>query len=788
MTTATRRKAGDRGQALLKRDPTRSISQRRAFAVKLRRQFALLKGRIALLVLKEDAFGLALPDSRAPAVNAGWVTLDSGQHVYVGDDGEIMPHGPGGAPAAGKAGAPRKFTSYDDGGEWGREHYGNWAAKLTPEQDHAVGQYVSNSQRVNDVLRGRSDDPGAKAQAARIVPHLDAALAAHPVPEAVQAWRGVAAHAGRDWGGLVGKTFTDPGYFSTSVNANEARAHADPAKYRGGAMLRVTVPKGTPGAYLGAHDSSVGEHELLLGRGLTYRVRAVHEPGGPGHPGAVYGLGKGDYRVVDVEVVPHGHTVNARFQFISSPDKLAAFRRFLAQQFQDTVTGPGEEALWERYVTDGYRRGAGRAFDDVRRRERALAAGDREKVATYDGTREAFLRDSFGRPVAIEKVKLLAGRAFDELEGVTEQMGVRMGRVLADGLVKGDGPEVVARALADEVDIGRGRAFAVAQHELSYAHNEGNLDAMEAMGVEEVGVAVEWVASGLGTTAKGNPSPCERCAAMEGVVLTIAEARGLMPLHVGCLCSWLPANVGEPDAGRKTTKGEIDDALAEADVDDVEVSMGRPESVLNTFCPTGPGGGIDPTCSPHGGGEAGGEHGYAPGSGEGRLYVTRPGAGESDAATREAARATRGRSDADLGQHYVEGPAALAAAAGEEPALAWRAALARDVVRANTKAREDVEVRFKPATGVASVWTGTHGVDARVLLEARQGGTLVRGPRGAKLVPHDATDHEASRAIHAAAGYRFPDGLTGNVAPGSALNVDHGPALGAFSAWLAGRG
>jgi hypothetical protein len=381
VTTRTRRKAGDRGQALLRRDPQRSISQRRAFAVKLRRQFALLKGRLMLLVLKEDAFGLALPDNRAPAVNA-------------------------------------------------------------------------------------------------------------------------------------------------------------------------------------------------------------------------------------------------RFAFATSEVKLASFRRWLATQFQDTVTGPSEEALWERYVTDGYRRGAGRAFDDVRRRERALAAGDRDKVRTYDGTREAFLRDSFGRPVAAEKVKLLAGRAFDELEGVTEQMGVRMGRVLADGLVRGDGPDVVARALADEVDIGRGRAFAVAQHELSYAHNEGNLDAMEAMGVEEVGVAVEWVASGLGTTAKGNPSPCERCAAMEGVVLTIAEARGLMPLHVGCLCSWVPANVGEPGAGRKTAKGEINDALAEADVDDVEVSTDRPESVLNvdhgpalaafsrwlatnTFCPTGEGGGVDPSCPAHPGGAAG---------------------------------------------------------------------------------------------------------------------------------------------------------------------------------------
>jgi SPP1 gp7 family putative phage head morphogenesis protein len=331
VSPATRRKAGDRGQALLRRDPTRSISQRRAFAVKLRRQFALLKGRIALLVLKEDAFGLALPDNRAPAVNA-------------------------------------------------------------------------------------------------------------------------------------------------------------------------------------------------------------------------------------------------RFAFATSEVKLASFRRFLAQQFQGAVTGPGEGALWERYVTDGYRRGAGRAFDDVRRRERALAAGDRAKVATYDGTRAAFLRDSFGRPVAVEKVKLLAGRAFDELEGVTEQMGVRMGRVLADGLVKGDGPDAVARALADEVDVGRQRAEVIARTELSRAHASGQLAALRDMGVEEVGVMVEWL---------NGPNPCPRCAALRGVVLKLDEAEGLIPLHSSCVCAFAPANTGEDDAGQKTTKGEIDDALAEAGVDDVEVSVGRPGGVLN---------------------------------------------------------------------------------------------------------------------------------------------------------------------------------------------------------------
>jgi SPP1 gp7 family putative phage head morphogenesis protein len=308
---------------------------------------------------------------------------------------------------------------------------------------------------------------------------------------------------------------------------------------------------------------------------------------------------------------------NARWQFATSPEKLAQFRSWLDAQFASTVAGQSEEALWARYVEQGYKKGAGRAFDDVRRRERALAAGDRAKVRTYDGTREAFLRDGFARPVAAEKVQLLAGRAFDELGGVTDQMGVRMGRVLADGLVRGQSPGEVARALAAEVDVGRDRAIVISRTELLRSHNEGALTALENLGVEEVGVAVEW------ETAEG---ACPKCSAMEGVVLRIDEARGLIPLHPQCRCCWVPSNVGEDTDGQVRGKGAIDDALAEAGVDDLGVSADRPESVLNAaadhgpaleafsrwlaanaFCPTGEGGGVDPSCPAHpGGGPAGG--------------------------------------------------------------------------------------------------------------------------------------------------------------------------------------
>jgi hypothetical protein len=54
---------------------------------------------------------------------------------------------------------------------------------------------------------------------------------------------------------------------------------------------------------------------------------------------------------------------------------------------------------------------------------------------------------------------------------------------------------------------------------------------------------------------------------MEGVVLKLEEARGMIPRHPFCKCAWVPANVGESGAGQKDTQSSIRRA--------VRVSVGR---------------------------------------------------------------------------------------------------------------------------------------------------------------------------------------------------------------------
>jgi len=55
----------------------------------------------------------------------------------------------------------------------------------------------------------------------------------------------------------------------------------------------------------------------------------------------------------------------------------------------------------------------------------------------------------------------------------------------------------------------------------------------------------------------GDERVCPLCEPLDGTVMTIEEARGLIPRHPNCRCMWVPANVGEKvDKKRHWTKAQ----------------------------------------------------------------------------------------------------------------------------------------------------------------------------------------------------------------------------------------
>jgi hypothetical protein len=310
-----------------------------------------------------------------------------------------------------------------------------------------------------------------------------------------------------------------------------------------------------------------------------------------------------------VSTPPLPPTVNAGRWAFQAPDQQAqAFASWLRATTARLITSPEDKALWDEYARAGFARGSGRAFDEVGKgRQGAAARVPAQLRGTFaHGAKDQFLREVFSRPKSADRVRLISQAAFADYEGVTGAMAVRMGRVVADGLLQGWTPHRLARELAQVADLTLSRALQIARDEVVRSASEGTLDAMERLGVQEVTAAVEWTTSGL-------PTVCPRCAALEGVVLTVDEARGLIPLHSRCNCSWLPAVTKEK--GQVRSAAAVRDAFDEADVNRA-VAGRRPKPVANSepvaefsrawvevanaFCATGRGGGVDPSCGRRG--------------------------------------------------------------------------------------------------------------------------------------------------------------------------------------------
>jgi hypothetical protein len=224
-------------------------------------------------------------------------------------------------------------------------------------------------------------------------------------------------------------------------------------------------------------------------------------------------------------------TFNAgRYAFATDDKKVAAFQSWFKEQVDkgllEVEAGYEKEPWTSPYVKSAYRTGVVRGFTDARPQ---LGA----KADFYKGTQAEFLREAFASPEQTAKLRLLSTRAFDQLKGVTAEMDKRISMTLAEALSKGYGAEATAKLLNENVvELGRTRARMIARTEVIHAHAEGQLDSFERLGVEDVGIEAEWV-----TGAKACPTCLDKA---KGGPYTIKQARGLIPFHPNCRCTWRP--------------------------------------------------------------------------------------------------------------------------------------------------------------------------------------------------------------------------------------------------------
>lgn len=239
------------------------------------------------------------------------------------------------------------------------------------------------------------------------------------------------------------------------------------------------------------------------------------------------------------------------WRFLTDEAKITQYKQWLEGEISTGILTTGADgAPWTNaYINSAYRTGVVRAYNDSR-----AALGEIGEPGFFAGGRSEFLRAAFAAPETESKLRLLYTRAFDSLKGMTTQMGNQLSRVLTTGLAAGLGPEQIARNITNQIArINRNRARTIARTELIHAHAEGQLDSFERLGVEEVGVLAEWITA-------GDDRVCPQCFELEGAVMPIPEARGLIPRHPNCRCAWVPAT--EEKVNRARLKGQISKSIS----------------------------------------------------------------------------------------------------------------------------------------------------------------------------------------------------------------------------------
>ena len=233
-----------------------------------------------------------------------------------------------------------------------------------------------------------------------------------------------------------------------------------------------------------------------------------------------------------------GVIANAPYPFKTSPKKIKDFQAWLQRQVNAkilTVPKNLKGQPWtSTYVKSAWKKGALRAYTDAR-------PNLGQSQPFYEGSKAEFLRSSFDAAERTSKIQMLYTRTYETLKGISSQMSSQMAQVLADGMAHGKHPVEIARMMSKTISgMSRVRAMLIAQTEIMHSHAEGQLDGFEELGIERVGADVEFSTS-------DDSGVCEECASLQGELYTIEEARGVIPAHPRCRCSWVPAPVEVPD-------------------------------------------------------------------------------------------------------------------------------------------------------------------------------------------------------------------------------------------------
>lgn len=226
---------------------------------------------------------------------------------------------------------------------------------------------------------------------------------------------------------------------------------------------------------------------------------------------------------------PNDPLITNAFKFETSEAKVNTFEQWIISKLTETMEDKdvySGQDWWKLYIERAFKQGADRAFESMKKKGKA----DQRSSDKMSGAKNQFF-STFGTEATKERMKLIAGRTFKGMKGLNDMMKTQLTLALIDGLLQGQSPRVIAKALVDKVGVNKTRALMIARTEIVRAHAEGTIASLKALGVKQIGVQVEVAVSG---------NACPICRKYKGKIFDIDKAQGLIPFHPGCRCTVIP--------------------------------------------------------------------------------------------------------------------------------------------------------------------------------------------------------------------------------------------------------
>ncbi len=243
-------------------------------------------------------------------------------------------------------------------------------------------------------------------------------------------------------------------------------------------------------------------------------------------------------------------TGKGAFRFGTHEQKVAEFLKWLEEITKDSLLtiqeieqlGSAIYPIWtNKYIAQGYERGVKRAQTELRRIGYTIPVIEATHGFGF-----------FSSPVHVQRAGLLYIRTYNELKGITNLMQHYISRILAEGMIRGENPRVLAKKLVAAIN-GRGigdlgltdtlgryispmrRAEILARTEIIRAHHSGTIQEYRNWGVVGVSLTAEFKTA-------GDDRVCDVCASLEGTEYTLDEAEDVIPVHPMCRCVMLPVS------------------------------------------------------------------------------------------------------------------------------------------------------------------------------------------------------------------------------------------------------